>query len=352
MDRSRRDQCETVMVAAIFSSLLVALAFSSAEAKSRKPETSKAAPDLVWPLPPESPRIRYVETFTGTADYKKPSRWRRVLLGPETDSGIVLRKPYGVATDSAGRVYVSDTGLGAVVVFDRTARSVRTIGDSGRIRLVTPIGIALDDQERLFVADAGLSQVFRFDANGDAVLALGRDQGLKSPAGIAIDRNRHRLYVVDTQLHQILLYSTDGEFQGRWGQRGPAAGEFNFPTNVAVDTAGNVYVVDTGNFRVQALDPDGKPLSSFGRPGDALGSFHRPKGIGLDSQGHLYVVDAAFNNFQIFDAEGHLLLDVGTTGQEPGSFWLPAGIHIDGSDRVYVVDQINRRVQVFQYMKQ
>jgi DNA-binding beta-propeller fold protein YncE len=309
--------------------------------------------NLVWPNPPEAPRVRYLGEHRGSVDFaRKPSKWRRFLVGAESTAGVNLHKPYGVTTDTEGRVYVTDTGLGAVLVFDPEKRSVTTLGKDGPVRLVTPIGLAVDEKGRLFVSDVDLDQVFCFDLGEQVVLALGRQEGMKNPTGIAIDKARHRLYVADSHQHKILIYSTDGQFLESWGSRGPEGMQFNFPTNVTVDDDGNVYVVDTGNFRVQVISPAGKLQSSFGEVGNAMGNFHRPKGIGVDSEGHIYVADAAFNNFQIFDPTGELLLYVGTTGREPGSFWLPAGVHIDEQDRIFVVDQINRRVQVFQYLAQ
>ena len=318
---------------------------------AKKPSTDQAASTLVWPLPPDTPRIRYIGELHGSANYaKKKGRWRKFLVGTEQETGLSLKKPYGVVTDSRGRMFVSDTGLGAVLVFDEREKEVRALGNNGRVRLVTPIGLALDERERLFVSDVDLDQVFCFNIDEEVVLALGRVEGMKNPAGIAIDKQRHRLYVADSHLHQILVYSTDGRFLERWGARGTGEAEFNFPTNIAVDHNGLVYVVDTGNFRVKILSPEGALVGQFGEVGDSPGSFHRPKGIALDGDGHVYVTDAAFNNFQIFDSGGQLLLFVGSAGQAAGDFWLPAGIHIDGRNRIYVVDQINRRVQVFDYL--
>jgi DNA-binding beta-propeller fold protein YncE len=318
---------------------------------ARKATGSELAPALVWPMPPESPRIRYVGELYGSANYaKKKGRWRKFLVGEEQDPGLNLKKPYGVVTDSRGRMYVSDTGLGSVLIFDEHEKEVRILGSSSRVHLVTPIGLALDERERLFVSDVDLDQVFCFNIDEEVVLALGRSEGMKNPAGIAIDKQRHRLYVADSHLHQILVYSTDGQFLERWGDRGTDEDRFNFPTNVTVDRDGNVYVVDTGNFRVKILTPEGKLISQFGEVGDSPGSFHRPKGVAVDSAGHVYVADAAFNNFQIFDTEGQLLMYVGSAGRTAGTFWLPAGIHIDGQDRIYVVDQINKRIQIFDYL--
>ena len=333
--------------------LLALQAPSPAAANPQAGRRAEPASDLVWPLPPDPPRIRYVGSLHSSSDFKKKSRrWTRFFLGPDKETGISLRKPYGVTTDSEGRVYVTDTGLGVVVMFDGDKQEVRQLGASGRVRLHTPIGIVFDDRGRLFVSDADLDQVFRFDSNGEVELALGGKEGLSNPTGLAFDPDRQRLYVADSHQHQIFLYSPDGEFLTRWGSRGSGPGEFNFPTNLTVDSDGNLYVVDTGNFRVQVLSPDGEHLQEFGKAGDGFGSFHRPKGIALDSDGHIYVVDAAFNNFQIFNSESQVLLFVGTLGKGPGDFWLPAGIHIDDSDQIYIVDQVNARVQIFQYLTQ
>jgi len=326
---------------------------SETVARGKKHSGSLEGTDLVWPLPPDPARVRFVRSWQGEDDFKKKSgRLRRLMLGPEREEGLKLRKPYGVTTDAEGRVYVTDTGLGAVIVFDEKKREVRPLGLQSQVRLVTPIGVAVDHLGRVFVSDADLHQVFAFAPDGRVELALGRQEGMKNPTGIAIDRERQRLYVADSHAHRLFLYDMRGVSLGSWGDRGPAGGQFNFPTNVAVDKEGDVYVVDTGNFRIQMFSPDGDLMDSFGEAGDGYGQFTRPKGIALDSEDHVYVVDAAFNNFQVFDQQGRLLLFVGSMGTASGQFWLPAGIHIDGRDRIYVVDQVNRRVQVFQYLSE
>ncbi|RMG47190.1 MAG: 6-bladed beta-propeller [Acidobacteria bacterium] len=335
---------------------LVAFGGTPAQAKHKKKEEAESAAKapLVWPLPPDPPRIRYVGALHGSQDFKrKQSRFKRFLLGPDRDRGISLVKPYGVTTDSSGRVYVTDTGLGAVVVFDRTARKVTLIGREGRVRLVTPIGVAVGPDGRLYVSDVDLDRVVVYGPDREILMVLGSREKLANPAGIALDAARGRLYVADSHRHALFIYSTaDGTLLETWGRRGTGDGEFNFPTNVALDRQGRVYVVDTGNFRVQVFAPDGSFVRKFGRAGDALGNFHRPKGIAVDSEDHVYVVDAAFNNFQIFDQQARLLLFVGQLGRQAGEFWLPAGMHIDGDDRIYVADQVNRRVQIFQYLEQ
>ena len=136
-----------------------------------------------------------------------------------------------------------------------------------------------------------------------------------------------------------------------FGSQGTAAGQFNYPTNVARGGDGRIYVTDSMNFRVQVFDPDGQFLSMFGHLGDGSGDFNRPKGVSVDSEGHVYVVEGLNDVVQIFDGDGRLLLDFGESGKGPGQFWLPSGIAIV-NDIVYVADAANRRVQLFEYVSE
>ena len=69
----------------------------------------------------------------------------------------------------------------------------------------------------------------------------------------------------------VLVYSLKDYTKIReFGQRGGGPEEFNFPTNITVDSDGKVYVVDTANFRIQIFDPEGKYLKTIGALGDSL----------------------------------------------------------------------------------
>jgi len=324
--------------------------------KEKRPAAAAARP-LVWPPPPEQPRIRYVTTYRGINDFKtrKMPKWKTLLLGaedPNSRPSDVMVKPYGVAVSRLGRVYVTDTAARRVFVFDPEAKAVSFVGEKGPGKLTKPIGVAVDGEGKVFVADTTVNRVFGYDLQGQLAIAIGREGDLESPSGLAVDRARNLLYVADAKKHHVLCYSTvDGSVVRTIGRRGGGPGEFNFPTNLFVNRNGRLYVADTMNFRIQMFNPEGGFLGEFGTQGDTPGTLNRPKGVGVDSEGHVYVADSSFNNFQIFDAAGQLLLYVGSGGTEPGEFILPAGLCIDDRDRIYVADQGNARVQVFEYLK-
>lgn len=322
--------------------------FGCAAAPVEKKDTS----GLIWPLPPEQPRIKFVAEYHGQSDLGSKDGLKAALLGEE-QAGVVLQKPYGVTASADGkRIYVTDTKLRGIVVFDLEKGDVRVLQNDAQGAMYSPLEIRLDSQGRIFVSDSERKEVLVLSAEGKTLMALGKKEEAGRPTGLALDEARNRLYVADTSRHRVLVYDLAGRHLLTFGERGSAPGQLNYPVNLAVDRDGKLLVTDTGNFRVQVFDGEGKFLNTFGQLGDSYGNFSRPKGVGVDSDNNIYVVDAAFNNFQIFNREGKILLFVGVMGREPGMFWLPAGVFVDRADRIYVVDSINERVQVFQYLKE
>ncbi|MBI5328557.1 MAG: 6-bladed beta-propeller [Deltaproteobacteria bacterium] len=311
---------------------------------------TKKLPEIIWPLPPDPPKIRFDKSFSGAKEFYGGSLAGEILLG-EDPSGV-FSKPNGLHTDKADRVYVSDTGSGLVQIFDPKADHPMILEAGGRSPFTKPIGIATDNKGNIYVSDSGGDIVYIFGADLQFISVIGHGgEVFKQPTGLAVDNERKRLYIVDTHKHQVTAFDIDTlKPLFTIGKRGRDDGEFNFPSFIVLDKKGNLYIVDTMNGRVQVFDPDGRFLRKWGRLGDGPGMFARPKGIAMDSEGHVYVVDSAFNNVQIFDQEGQILMAFGAFGEGRGGQILPAGIAIDSEDRIYVADQWNERINIFEYM--
>jgi DNA-binding beta-propeller fold protein YncE len=313
----------------------------------KSPFPEKPTGEYIWPPPPETPRIKWLTQWSNSEDFKKLNPIDILIKEATID---VFFRPNGVVSDNAGNVYVADSQLHKIFVFDIEKLTLRFLGEE---ILSAPVELAIDNKRGIiFVSDSKLDKVFGLDKNtGNIVMSLGITGEFKKPSGLSYDEERERLYIADTKNHIIRAFDNNWKPLFTIGKKGSEDGEFNNPTYLALDRNGRLYVVDSFNFRVQLFDPDGKFIKKFGRLGDASGSFSRPAGIGVDSEGHIYVVDTAFNNFQIFNDEGKLLLWIGKVGRGAGEFSLPTGMYIDREDRIYVTDTFNRRVQVFQYLK-
>jgi DNA-binding beta-propeller fold protein YncE len=322
-------------------------------------DTGQETAPKVWPSPPEEARYSYVGELTGEDNFR-PDNWANqsnttklfnwlVGLTGLNSQPVVLQRPQSGMVDSEGRIYVTDIGRGAVFVFDKPAGKLE-VWDSvrGNARFVSPIGIIQGARDEVWVTDSELKGVFRLDKKGSILGEFGHDI-LERPTGIARDPQRGRVYVADTQAHDIKVFDDDGKLLNVIGQRGEDDGEFNFPTYLTF-ADDKLYVTDTMNSRIQILDADGNFIAKFGKLGLNVGNLVRPKGVAVDSVGNIYVIESLYDNMLVFDKKGRTLLAIGGSGQGVGEFYLPSGIWIDNHDQVYIADMYNGRVTVLQFL--
>jgi sugar lactone lactonase YvrE len=328
--------------------LLCALVSPSVQAADKGQKGASNPPTLVWPSPPDAPRIAYVQSLRGPADFgiKKSifGRFSSWLTGSKEGQ---LKKPFGISFDEKGNLCFTDTGANVVYWFDRPKKTLHHYEQVGDVVFASPVAVIKRGQT-LYVADSGLGCVVMFDERGHLISEI--KEGLVRPAGLALTGNH--LFVVDAEAHAVVILDLQGHLVGRFGGRGSGLGEFNFPSHINADAAGDIFVTDSGNARIQVFDTEGHFRRLIGSLGDAPGHLSRPKGVATDGFGHLYVLDAIFDNLQLFDQEGRLLMVLGHAGDQPGEFWLPNGIAINASNEIFVADSYNRRIQVFKFIGQ
>ena len=326
---------------------------------------------IVWPGPPEIPRIAFKDLFTGekvdpSLYVKKAHKqtWMDRLAGSlPTDQvqydklPFQLIRTYGVGVDSKGRIYAADEGVDAVFIFDPEHKDhVELIGNGRQANFSFLAGLALDDDDdRLFVVDGGLRHVVVFNPQHQQEAIFGSDV-LVHPSGVAVDRENRFVYVADTGNDVVDVFDADsykflrqiGKPSRKHDQTDP--GTFSLPEGVAVGADGKVFVTDTFNDRVETFDADGEFISTFGKNGDGPADFERPKGIAVDRDGHIWVVDAVQQMVKVFNQQGRLLIYFGRQGAYPGQFMSPWGIAIGPSNQVVVSETYKGRVQLFRYI--
>src|SRR5664279_4321011 len=362
-------------VVLLFAFTLAVPFTASADNKNSKKKQAAAAPkttpvidysNIVWPNPPAIARIKYLAFYSAQrlsqVDGPKTAKqgWMDRLAGtvPEQDNTKVLfqlGQPYGIVTDSKGRLYVADGKVGAIFIFNTETRDVELIKNKIDAHFMRIIGLAMDDNDRLFVVDPGLKHVLVFNAQHKAEDVI--TDGLVEPSMAAIDTQNRLLYISDVTLDQVFVFDADTfKLKRKIGTTGhnhelTTPGDFAKPSGVAVDKEGNLYVADTLNDRIEVFDADGVYLRTWGKNGDGPGYFARPKGVTIDSDGHVWVADGMQDRVQVFTNEGQLLITMGGHGLLPGQYQGLVNVATDNlRNRVYTSEIYPGRVQEFRYV--
>ncbi len=204
------------------------------------------------------------------------------------NSSARFNGPKGVAVDRAGNVYVADTDnhairkitpQGAVTTF-AGALGARGFADGQGVaaHFNQPSSVATDSAGNVYVADTGNNSIRKITPQGavttlagagpsvDAGHADGTGKAARffAPEGIATD-GAGNVYVADTGNHTIrkitpasVVTTLAGKAETSGSEDGTnAAARFHGPASLALDHAGNVYVADSNNNTVRKITPQG-----------------------------------------------------------------------------------------------
>ena len=247
-----------------------------------------------------------------------------------------LRLPHGVAVDTAGNVYVAETRTNQVFKLAAGSHSQTVLPftgldlfDDGVIDTFTA-SVAVDTAGNVYVTDSGHNRVVKLAAgsNTQAVLPF---RGLNDPEGVAVDTSG-TVYVVDYSHGRVLKLaagSTTPTPLPKTGRLGGPSGE------VAVDKAGDVYVGATtraGSYLLK-LAPGSDTWTKLPSAGDE-------HGVAVDPAGDLYVITSG-------DAGGVMELAPGSNSwtalPTPYRFIDPMELAVDARRNVYVTDHTGYR---------
>jgi sugar lactone lactonase YvrE len=242
----------------------------------------------------------------------------------------------GIATDTLGNVYFSDTTNNTVWEVTKTTGKISTF--------------------------AGAPGVGSYSGDGHAAASA----GLNSPMQMAFD-GAGNLYIADRLNNVVRMINSSGNISTFAGQQGvgsysgdggPAtSAKLSGPQGVAVDALGNVYIADTGNNIVRKVDTTGNITLFAGTPDHSgvtvagaatsvlLGS---PYQLATDLAGNVFIADFGNSVVSVVNPTGNISIYAGggssavTTTPQPAtsaSFFVADGVATDPAGDLYIADQ-------------
>ena len=242
-----------------------------------------------------------------------------------------LNNPRGIAVRNDGLLVFANTGSSQIIgVCNRLRNDPACPTPDTSIFLVNPRsslnpngvtnpeGVAVDSAGNIFIADTGNHRILRLDAQTleVSVFAGSGERGFlnsasataqfNTPTGLAVFSETvgmqtfTTVYVADSGNNQIRVIR-DGRVETLAGAADQSAGSadgtgneasFNRPRDVAVGSNGLVYVADTRNGSLRRIDPESGRVHTIVLP-EASSSLGFPTSIAVDAVGNLYLSEAA-----------------------------------------------------------
>jgi sugar lactone lactonase YvrE len=293
-------------------------------------DTNNAVVREVFPASPEIVTIAGDGTFGYSGDGKSATKAQ-------------LTSPYGVAVDSSGNLFIADSGNEVVREVVAATQTIITFAGNGKrgyggdqgpaaaAQLNHPLGVALDSAGNLFIADSGNNRIREvIKASGKIITVAGNGTSgysgdgksatkaqLGSPEGVAVDSSGN-LFIADSgnevvrevvaATQTIITFAGTGK-AGDSGDNGPASqAQLNSPADVAVDLDGNLFIADYSNKIREVIRATGTIVSvagtgQYGYGGDGgqatAAQLAAPFGVALDATGDLLIADTGNNRIRL-----------------------------------------------------
>jgi len=319
------------------------------------------------------------------------------VVGEQSSS---LNNPSGVAADAGGNIYIADTSNNMIKKIDANG-NVATIagtgskgfgGDGGlavNASLNNPSGVAADSAGNIYIADTGNNRIRKIDANGVIITVAGNGQAgysgdggpatvaaLYRPMAVAVDFAGN-IYIADSSNNRVRMIDPGGNISTAAGNGQPTYGgdglparqaALNMPTGVAVDRFGNIYIADQGNNRAREVNRSGiiSTIAGNGESCDMTNcptedgvpavqtSLDAPTAVAVDADGNVFIADMYHSRVRMVNSTGTITTAAGNgvpsySGDggpaAAASIYFPRGVAADPAGNIYIADTGNNRIR-------
>ena len=307
-------------------------------------------------------------------------------VGYDGDTGTALNaqfsSPSGLAVDSLGNVYVSDTGNQRIrmIATDGTTSVITGKGQAayygdGRPAIQAyvnnPTGLAFDADGNLYIADIGNDRVRRITTDGKIASYAGTgnhgaegDGGWATSAnlnllGIALDAKSNLLIADGTNYRVRIVTAADGIINTLAG-----TGLVSYNPRNVVSNANTIIFSDGNNNRIRSFDLTsgqinlvaGNGKADFSGDGAAAtdAALNGPRGLFLDPSGSLYIADSGNNRIRLVTPAGTISTVAGNGATDGGgdlgpatqaSLNGPVDVKMAADGNLYILEQSGQRLR-------
>ena len=260
-------------------------------------------------------------------------------------SSIVFCHPTGLALDEDNeRIFVVDSGNHKIQVYSFECEFIQ---DFDGKRLKEPWGIAVN-KNNLYVTDLALHTVIKYDCTSHPVyvkslteLSSTVEEQLRKPQGITVDPSNEEVYVTDTKLNTVFVYSSDLILQRKLGYH------LVYPSDVKVHQD-YVYVLDFGKPSMHKYNKAGCLISDIHLLNDANPIDSSFLFFSIDCMGNFLISNWKNDIVFITHPDGDVFSSIVSDSQTGTVLKSPKGVAVTRSGRIVVISDTHKNwIQIF-----
>ncbi len=362
----------------------------------------------------------YLQPNLNTVATRYPSKTLDIIAGnatgvaPTTNNQMAtnakLTLPANVTVDGLGNVYISENSGNNTIDRIDTNGQLKIVAGGGAsvpdtsgtqnataVSLVNPFATAIDNLGNLYIADRGHNTIEKVDVSGKITVIAGSGVGavtatptaattlkLNDPTSVAVD-NFGNIYITEfyggASSGFVEKLTTDGKLSiiaGNGASVPSTSGnqnaltdiKFSSPTQIALDSSGNIYVNDYGLGMVEKITVSTGKIQLIA--GGGTGTINTPttaasvatnanlvhiNSLALDTTGNIYVADYNNSFIEKIDLSTGMIKVVAGGGASTPVITNPklatdvklngpTGVAVDSAGALYIADYTNNYVEI------